>query len=586
MKLFDNIPVSNRNFLLVFLLVCASVAAEGQKNRKKKSKSEPLVTVTLSDEKRMELEHYFLEGEKYFLLKDYQKSYTFFERVLEIDPSNAAANYKVAQLFVETREIEKALPYAKRSKILDPDNKYYYVQLANIYTTLVDYDNAIMTYQDLVKNVAGTEQYLFDLAAIQLYQQKYEDALDTYDLAELHLGPMEEIFMQRQQIYLKQNNLDKAISEGIKLVKFSPAEESFVMNVGRIMLSNDKLKEAEKFLNEQIEKNPNSENLFILQAEVYRKQGNPEKALESLKVPFESTTVDVTAKIRTLAGYLAMLPNEDLNAPLLSLAEILVETHPNSYQALAMTGDLYYNIQNFEKGRAMYLKAVKLDGSNFNIWQNIISLDMELKDYDGMIGHTVQALEIFPNQARLYYFNGTAYLIKKDYENAIRAFNIGKAYASRDKNLNSLFHGQLGDAYNGMGEHKKSDAAYELALKAKPDNDHVLNNYSYFLSLRKKDLDKAHAMSSRLVKEYPDSPTYLDTHAWVLYMMEDYEGAVKYLEMAVNYEPSAVIVEHYGDALFQVGKIEEAVAQWKIARDMADDPSNLDKKIADRYLYE
>jgi Tfp pilus assembly protein PilF len=177
-------------------------------------------------------------------------------------------------------------------------------------------------------------------------------------------------------------------------------------------------------------------------------------------------------------------------------------------------------------------------------------------------------------------------LIRKYYENAIKAFNVGKAYAARDDNMNSLFHGQLGDAYNSMGDHNKSDAAYEAALKAKPDNDHVLNNYSYFLSLRKKDLDKAFSMSSKLVAAYPNSPTYLDTHAWVLYMMEDFEGAKKYLELAIENEPSAVIIEHYGDVLFQLKNIDKAVSQWRKARELTDDPSMLDKKIADRKLYE
>ena len=43
------------------------------------------------------------------------------------------------------------------------------------------------------------------------------------------------------------------------------------------------------------------------------------------------------------------------------------------------------------------------------------------------------------------------------------------------------FYGQLGDAYNGIGDNDKSDASYDAALRAKKDNDHVLNNYSYYL---------------------------------------------------------------------------------------------------------
>ncbi len=574
--------------IMVLTLAGTSMEVSAQKKKKPKTENDrPIVQVELSDEKKTELEHYFLEGEKYFILKDYQKAFAFFERVLEIDPNNAAANFKTAEIYTENKEFDKALPFAIKAMKVGNMNKYYYLQVANIQTNMGLLDQAENTYSELVKRIPGTETHLFELAAIQLYQKKYQDAILTYDLAEFHLGTMEEIFLQRQQIYLKQNNLEKAISEGKKLVENYPDEESHVMNLARIMLSNDRLAEAESFLNDQIDKKPDKENLYILQAETYRKQGKADLALKALKKPFQSKTVDVTAKIRTLAGYLAMLPNPKLNDPLLELAEILVQTHPDSYQAMAMTGDLYYNVKKHEPARKYYLKAVQIDGSNFNIWQNILSIDMvELKDYDAVIVHTTQALETFPNQAILYYFNGTAYLIKKDYENAIRAFNIGKAYAARDNNMNSLFHGQLGDAYNGKGEHTKSDAAYELALKAKPDNDHVLNNYSYFLSLRKKDLEKAKSMSSKLVSAFPDNPTYLDTHAWVLYMMEDYEGAKKYLEEAIKYDPSAVIIEHYGDALFQLGQVDEAIAQWKKARDIAEDTSTLDKKIVNRQLYE
>ncbi|PIB37590.1 hypothetical protein BFP72_15790 [Reichenbachiella sp. 5M10] len=568
---------------MCILLLSQGASAQRKNRRNDKSKSSKN---ELSEEKRTELDHYFLEGEKFYILKDYVKSYMFFERALEIDPQNAAAHYKIAEIFNAEGDLAKSLPYATNARNLDPDNKFYYLYLASVQTSLGELDQAEITYSDLVQNIPGTENYLFDLAAVQIYQKKYPEAIASYEQAEKALGPMEEISVQKQHVYLKENNLDEAIREGNKLIQLNPDEESYVMTQAKILLSNERLTEAEAFLNEQIKTRKKNESLYIMLSEVYRKQGKTVEALNALQVPFESSSVDVTAKIRTLAGYLGMLPDQQLNEPLLALAGTLVETHPDSYQALAMTGDLYYNLGKLKEAREYYLQTLTLDGSNFNVWQNILNIDMELQDYDAVIKHTELAMESFPNQASLYYYNGTAHLINKDYQGAVQSFNAGKVYAASDANLNSLFYGQLGDAYNSLGDHSKSDAAYEAALKSKPDNDHVLNNYSYFLSLRKKDLEKAKAMSSKLVKDYPTNPTYLDTHAWVLYMMKDYEGAVKYLEEAIKYDSGAVIIEHYGDALFQSGKIDEAVTQWKRARDLVEDSSTLDKKIADRQLYE
>ncbi len=574
----------------IFILTLVITCGHPSFSQKRKKKNKPRVNIEevqfLTDEEKAEVDHYFLEGEKYYLLKDFSKAMTAFQKVLDLDPKNAAAHYKVSQIYSENNDMNKALPHAIFAKNYNPKNKYYYLLVTHVQTSLGDLNAAEKTYTEMLTNVPGTENYLFELAAVQLYQKNYNAALESYQKAEDHFGPMEEITIQKQQIYLKMNRLDLAIQEGKQLVDLYPNEPSHALSLAQMMLSNDKYEEAEEFILSKIDHYQNNERLYIFLSEAYSKQKKHVQAIEVLEVPFESTTLDLTRKIRTMAGYLAMLPNEELNEPLLRLSEKLVETHPNSYQALAMTGDLYYNINDRPKGREYYLKAVEIDGSNYNIWQNILSLDLELEDYDAVIKHSEMAIENFPNQATLYYFGGTAYLIKKDYENALKTFNAGKAYAARDANMKSLFHGQLGDAYNSIGDHNKSDEAYEIALNAKPDNDHVLNNYSYFLSLRKKDLDKAYEMSSKLVNDYPENSTYLDTHAWVLYMMGDFEGAAKNLKQALLYEPSATIIEHYGDALFQLGKTDEAIIQWKTARDMAEDTTTLDKKIADKQLYE
>ena len=123
-------------------------------------------------------------------------------------------------------------------------------------------------------------------------------------------------------------------------------------------------------------------------------------------------------------------------------------------------------------------------------------------------------------------------------------------------------------------------------LKTKANNDHVLNNYSYFLSLRKKDLDKALKMSTRLVAEHPENPTYLDTHGWVLYTDGQYKESKKFLEKASTLDNDGTIVEHYGDVLFQLGDIEGAIIQWEKARTLGGASENIDKKIADKKLYE
>ena len=101
-----------------------------------------------------------------------------------------------------------------------------------------------------------------------------------------------------------------------------------------------------------------------------------------------------------------------------------------------------------------YLKAVKLNPSNYSVWQNILNVEAELNQYDSVVVHSEKALEYFPNQAFLYYFAGTGYLITNDLKKSVRMLEQGKKYTV-DPNLLTVFYGQLGDAYNGLKETEK-----------------------------------------------------------------------------------------------------------------------------------
>jgi len=169
---------------------------------------------------------------------------------------------------------------------------------------------------------------------------------------------------------------------------------------------------------------------------------------------------------------------------------------------------------------------------------------------------------------------------------AAEVLEQGKKLSKNDPNMQVVFNSLLGDTYNELEQYQKSEEAYEAVLEIDGNNDHVLNNYSYFLSLRKQNLDKARRMSSKLIKNNPDEPTFLDTHAWVLFMQGDYKAAKKFLELALEKDTSGTIIEHYGDVLFKLGDIENAVIQWNRAKGMDDTSDLIDKKIADRKLYE
>jgi tetratricopeptide (TPR) repeat protein len=70
--------------------------------------------------------------------------------------------------------------------------------------------------------------------------------------------------------------------------------------------------------------------------------------------------------------------------------------------------------------------------------------------------------------------------------------------------------------------------------------------------------------------------------------MKDYEGAKKYMELALENEesPSGVMWEHYGDILYHLGNSNDAISYWKKAEGGDETSDMLIKKIKDRKYYD
>jgi len=124
--------------------------------------------------------------------------------------------------------------------------------------------------------------------------------------------------------------------------------------------------------------------------------------------------------------------------------------------------------------------------------------------------------------------------------------------------------------------------------KINPNDEQVLNNYAYFLSLEKRNLEKAKEMAAKVVKRFPENGTFLDTYAWVLFQLGEYEDAYLYMEKALQSEtePSGVLLEHFGDILYHLGKKSEAISYWEKAADSPEASEKLPMKIRDRKYYE
>ena len=547
----------------------------------------PPAETTLTPREKELSEALFVDGVKYVILEDYPKALERLLRAYAMTPTNAALNYKLAEANLLSGNLRDATGYAEAAVRLDRKNPYYYLLLAQTQATQKQYEAATATYASLVQEVPNSGNYLFQLADLYLAQNKLPEALATLDRAQKQFGELDEIYFKKQQIYLRQNNLPLALKAGESLIAANPAEPRYVLAQAEMYAANNRLPDAIRLAEQALHLDPTVPQAHLILADVYRQQNQPDNVEKELRLAFNNPALDIDQEIRILVGYLKQLPNEKYNALALDLAADVVRTHPREAKAYSIAGDVQTLVGRKLDGRNTYLQALRYDKSKYQLWQQVVALDAELNQPDSLLLHTDRALELFPNQAPLWFYSGLGYSLKKQPQKAASALEHGRKLAANKTELLSQFDTLLGDTYQELKEYEKSDAAYDAALAVDANNYGVLNNYSYYLSLRGEKLDKAKEMAGRTVKQFPDNETYLDTYAWVLYKQKDYSGARTYLERASKNTKDASILEHYGDVLWQLGDQAGAVAAWQRAQKAGRGATPLlERKVKDQKLYE
>lgn len=578
--------------LSLFLLLGA-LPGQAQRDRRKKDTPD----AAMNDLRAREAEATFTDGMKYFILEDYAKALGAFQRVIEIKPDEAMVHYKIAEIYTKGTgpdDMGRAAASIETALKLDKKNKHFYMLAAKIYEAQNNFPKAEEILETLTRDIDPYGDHLFELAAIYQYDRKPDEAIKTYNRAEAVFGMNEVSSLQKQKIYFDLGKTDQAIAEGEKLMNAFPDEERYVIGISENLAQKGLTKKAIEYLEKYSAGHPEGGASKILLAGLYRDSGREKESRDLIRQAVADPSVDLSSKLIVVQTYTAQIAqnaarkvtDNDLPEFVTALYQQLRRQYPDDPNVYIAGGNLYISLRQKDEAEKAFLSAIQHGSASFEAWQNLLALEAEGGKFDSLVFHSEQGMEIFPNQAILYYFNGYGHLSTRRYREAASSLERAKKLSSANADLLHDINGMLGDAYNGTRDFAKSDQAYEAALAHKPNDPFILNNYSYYLSLRREHLEKAERMSSQVIRDFPDNATYLDTHAWVLYSRDKFKEARKVMEHALTLPgTSSVHYEHYGDILFQLGEVDGAVKQWEKGKSMATDRETLDRlgrKIGNR----
>jgi len=559
--------------LLTFILSSCSIFEKSNPKQKRKSKT------------RIHAESLFINACTEKITGDYQLADSLFKECIKIDYNCAACYLELSGIYKQENKMLQAINSANAALELDPENIWYKSNLAVLYKENKEYKKASELFKALAEQEKQKYEYLYSLAECYELLGSINKAIEVYDQIEIVLGLNEELTIYKHRLYLKNSKPEKAISEINKLITSNPEDVRFYGVLAELYQQIGKKDMALENYQKILSIDSNNAHVHLSLFQYYMLEDNIENAIIELETAFKSSKINVSIKEEILINLFTKIkqyPRLILDIKLLS--EINVEVHPFSAIAHILYAEVLLQNNDLDSALIEFRKASRLEESRYSLWNDIVNLEIQLLKYKELEEDSKKAIELFPLQASLYLYNGIANIKLANNLEAIEVLERGKHLVIDDNYLLSDFFQHLGNAHHNLEDNLASNIAYENSLKYNPTNIYVLNNYSYYLASQNLNLEKAEQLILRAINLMPKNANLMDTYGWVLINDERYVEAEKWMYKALenNGNESGIILEHYGDVLFLLGRKQDAIEFWKKAEQWDGFSDKLIQKISEQ----
>jgi tetratricopeptide (TPR) repeat protein len=535
------------NFTRIFTLLAlvVSLASCGSSKRSVATAS----PAQLSDEEQRRYDYYYLEAVRQNGQGNYTGAYNLLEHCLAINPKAPSALYEMSQYYQflgRAAEAQQALETAVEGA---PDNYWYAQALVNFYQRLGNKEKTVELLETMTERFPERHETLYALASAYGESGDDKKMVETLDKLEELMGKSEQLTMEKANAYIRCGENKKAIEE-IKSLGDEPDNAMAIMLLLNYYEKNGQTDEYEKLIDTALSSktiSPDNKRDILLDRVSY----------------IETSKQDSTAAIALFEKAAA---SENCDASILVLyaqylweKKMQTESRPVLERALALDPE--------DKMARLMLLQLAIQGSDYTLVKSVCATGIEVQ----------------PDVLEFYLYLAIAYNQDGRTDDALEV--VTKAVEHIDGTTGTALAADIysiqGDLLHEKGRADDAYSAYDEALKYAPDNVGVLNNYAYYLSVEKRELDKAEEMSYKTIKAEPNNATYLDTYAWILFVKGLYTEARTYIEQALKDlgEDKGVIKEHCGDIYYMTGDTAQAVDFWTQAVKDGNDSAVLKEKI-------
>ena len=479
-----------------------------------------------------------------------QEADQYYTAILKANPKHPDANHNMGVLAVGVGKVEQALPFFQVALEINPKIDQYWLS----------YIDALIKLDRMVDAKA-----LFD-------QAKSAGAKgDGFDQVEIRLANVAKVEDDKtdQEILGKAIDLretgkyDEAIDLLLNQTKQSPTDPNILSVLSHCYILNDNLEQAKIYLDSAKDINPDIPLVGWNEARLFLKQNKVNEALAVAQRTNKLFPDDVEG-MGVLGSCLRVSGNFDESLKYLNKA---IELNPNYAEPLIHRGLIYLTKKDNANALNDLEKAHHLKPHIKEIWDLLLNLKMEAKDFENTIALAQEMVRLDQVDEKIFATIALCNQHLKNYEDAVvfynRALSIRPDYAEAYNNM--------GTALRDQGKLDEAIEAYKKALAIKPDYPEVYSNMGVALKDQGQ-LDEAIEVYAKALSTKPDYAEAYNNMGNALNDLGKLDEAIAAFNKAISIKPEyAEAHNNMGIALKDQGKLDEAIAAYTKALSIKSD---------------
>ena len=526
---------------------------------------------------------YYIEGITHFENEEYELALDKLTAAHLKNSDDPGINYALSDVYLATGDFTNAEYYGQIAADLKPENKWYQVHLAEIYTRSGRTEQAISALQKVSESHSGDTDILYRLSELYTEIGQLENSNEVLQQIIDKRGPVFELHLRRFQNFNALGQNENALAELEKMRELKPDNLTTLQAMSRYYMELGMVEKAREVLNDAFVRNPNDVGTLLLLAEIYIETSEWEKLGDTFASMMENRMIAPAQKME-LVRFMLMKQESDSRNEIISaqterIVEKLTEEEAGYAPAHLISADYYLRNGQNSKAIESLEQAIDINPDQPQAWVQRIQLLFGSERYEEVLSLTERAEEYAPDNAFIQFFTGASHMFQDNYEEA-ESWLERASMAPAQRNIRSVIYGTLGDVKEELDKWEEAESALERSIRLDPDNTTALNNYAYYLSLREENLERALEMAQKAVQSNPENSSFLDTLGWVHFKLGNLDEALDYIQRAVETgDASAEVYEHLGDVYEAQGLPEKAAEWWEKALKMDEDRTHLQEKL-------